>query len=77
MAQKTDYKESVARFGRTEEAGDSEQKRPKRSPSRTPYCNKDGPTGAGERRRRCCACGKLVMSCKFDTGFNILYFVIL
>ena len=39
-AQKTDCKESVARIGRNEEAGDSEQKRPVRSPSSTPYCNR-------------------------------------
>ena len=63
-AQKQIVKKSVARFGRTKEAERSEQKRPVRSPSSTPYCNKDGPTGDGERRRRCCASGKLVMSCK-------------
>ena len=55
---------SVARFGRTEEAGRREQKRPVRRPSSALYCNKEGPTGDEERRRRCCACGSLVKCCK-------------
>ena len=65
---------SVARFGRTEEAGRREQKRPVRRPSSALPFNREGPTGAEGRRRRCCACGNLVKFCKFDTRFNILQF---
>ena len=73
-AQKQIVKKSVARIGHTEKAGHREQTRPEGSPSRTPYCSKDGPTGAEERRRRCCASGILVKCCNFDTGFTILQF---
>ena len=65
---------SVARFGRTDEAGRREQKRPVRRPSSALPFHREGPTGAEERRRRCCACGSLVKFCKFDTGINILQF---
>ena len=65
---------SVARFGRTEEAGRRERKRPVRRPSSALPFNREGPTGAEGRRRRCCACGSLVKFCKFDTRINILQF---
>ena len=63
-AQKEDCREFVARNGRTEEAGRRKQKRPVRRPSSAVPFNREGPTGAEERRRRCCACGNLVMFCK-------------
>ena len=73
-AQKQIVEESVAKIGRTEEAGRREQKRPVRRPNSALPFNKEGPNGDEERRRRCCACGSLVKICKFDTGINILQF---
>ena len=53
-------KKSVVGIGRTEEVGQGEQTRPEKSPSSTTWYNKDGPSSAEERKRRCCACGSLV-----------------
>ena len=63
-AQKKIVEKSVARFGRTEKAGRREQTRPKGRPSSALPFYREDPTGAEERRRRCCACSSLVMYCK-------------
>ena len=73
-AKKRIVEESVVRFGRTEEAGRRERKRPVRRPSSALPLDREGPTGDEERRRRCCACGSLVKFCKFDARINILQF---
>ena len=54
-AEKEDCRKSVVQIGHTEEAGRRERKRPVKRPSSTLSFDRDSPTGAEERRRRCCA----------------------